>query len=860
MNPNQSSKRPNRRVPSEKRSGPKKETRRTETVDKGKSSGIVSKILSVLCTLFLIMLITGTIVGAAFALYLRSFVDISVDDVLLLSSEQDQSTQIYYMDYSDRANRVGEPVLLEDQNLSAGENRVWVNYNEMPENLVNAFIAIEDKDFRDHNGVDWGRTISATMYYFLPGGKHYGGSTITQQVIKNVTGNADVTIQRKVQEIFMALNLEKKLDKSEIIEIYLNTIYLSQRSYGVQAAAKTYFGKDVSELSLIECAAIASIPQAPTKWDPVQYPDNNTDRRKVVLTAMRDQGFVTEEEYLEAWNGELELHLDSETGESAESYNSWYTDQVINDSIDLIMEQMGVSKEVATSMIYTKGLKIYTLMDPDVQSALESAFLNESNFPTVSGGIQPKCAMVIIDPYTGDVLGIVGDRGQKSGDRIQSFATQTRRSPGSTIKPLSVYAPAMEEGLITYGSVFDDVPINYGEDNETPWPLNAPNEYRGLTTVHDAITRSVNTISIRVLEKLGVSTSFDYVKNKLHMGFVESEELESGYIISDMNASALALGGMSYGVTVEEMTAAYAMFVNGGTYYKPRTVLRILDSDNNVVVDNVSESNTVISETTAYIMSKMLELVVNDGTARSAITIDSTINVAGKTGTTNEDVDKWFVGYTPYYVGGVWFGYEWNKPLTGFSSAVSAKVWNNVMYEVHKKIFTEIDAGNEEKQYFRNASGIVTANYCKYSGMLLTDACAADPRGNPSEKGYFTVSGVPTEKCDCHVMVEICTESGKVANSGCTSTKEVSYTKYDRTEPPEEADVAIHDAGYIYDDDGDTCDKHTPAGPDSSDGDDDSDKDGKDTTDTTNVTNTTDKTDPTESADTTQASKPAGTR
>ncbi|MBQ8696186.1 MAG: transglycosylase domain-containing protein, partial [Clostridia bacterium] len=531
---------------------------------KGRSS-IWSKVLSVLFTILLIGLITGTIVGAAFALYLRSFIDISIDDILLLSTDQDQTTQLYYMDYTDRANRIGEAVLIEDQQLSAGENRVWASYSEMPDDLVNAFIAIEDKDFRDHKGVDWGRTLSATFYFFAPGDKHYGGSTITQQVIKNVTGNDDITIQRKVQEIFMALNLEKKLDKSEIIEIYLNTIYLSQRSYGVQAAAQTYFGKDVSELTLLECAALASIPQAPTKWDPVQNPDNNTDRRKVVLTAMRDQGLITEDEYLEAWHAELVLNTDAATDDSSDrSYNSWYTDQVINDAIELLMDEdkLGLSKDLATRMIYTGGLKIYTLMDPDVQGALEEYFENPENFAAMKGPLSPKCSMVVIDPYTGDVLGLVGDKGEKQGDRLQNYATQTRRSPGSSIKPLSVYGPALEEGYITYASAFDDIPIDYGEDNDSPWPSNNPPFYMGLTPVYDAVTRSVNTVAIRVLQQLGTATSFDYVKNKLHIdGFIENQELENGTVLSDLNASALALGGMTYGVTVEEMTAAYSIFV-----------------------------------------------------------------------------------------------------------------------------------------------------------------------------------------------------------------------------------------------------------------------------------------------------------
>ncbi|MCI8590405.1 MAG: PBP1A family penicillin-binding protein [Clostridiales bacterium] len=700
---------------------------------------------------------------------------------------------------------------MENQNLSAIENRVWVSYNEIPKNLVNAFIAIEDKRFESHHGVDWIRTLSATANFFMPGGKSYGGSTITQQVIKNVTGYDDVTIQRKVQEIFMALNLEKKLDKSEILEIYLNTIYLSQRSYGVQAAAKTYFGKDVSELTLVECAAIASITQAPTKWDPIQHPENNQDRRRAVLTQMYEQHKITEEEYRAAYDEELVLYKGKDSSSTGTSYNSWYTDQVINDSIELLVQQLGVSETVATSMIYTGGLRIYTLIDPAIQERLENVFKDENNFPSVAGSMQPKCSMVVIDPYTGDVLALVGDRGEKTGDRIQSYATKTQRSPGSSIKPLSIYAPALEEGVINYASVFDDRPVNYGDDNATPWPSNAPNVYGGLTTIHDAITRSVNTVSVRVLMKLGVETSFDYVKNKLHMdSFILSEETKSGYVISDMNYSGLALGGMSYGVTVLEMTAAYSMFANGGVYHKPRTVLKIEDYNGNVIVDNKAESNAVISETTSIIMTRMMEKVVSTGTAASSIKLDSQINVAGKTGTTNDDIDKWFIGYTPYYVGGVWFGYEWNKTLTGFPAASAAIVWNTAMTAIHEPVLNEINEGKAEKQFFPYGKDIVTAEYCRYSGKLVTEACKADMRGNAVETGYFTVSNIPTDKCDCHVLLDICKETGSVAREGCPSTEKIGFITVNRDDIPEDVDVKIGDASYVYHG-GSYCSKHEGA-------------------------------------------------
>ncbi len=759
----------------------------------------LSYVLNALLTVVLICFITGIIVGTAFAVYVKENIDPNVDmDLFYVNTNQ--TSKVYYMDYTDRQNRIGEMVEIKDEQLFGSENSVWVPYTQIPENLVDAFVAVEDRRFWGHNGVDWIRTCGAVINYFIPFNKSQGGgSSITQQTIKNIYDDKDYTPQRKVQEILRALNLEKKLDKTQILELYLNNIYLSQNCVGVQAAAYTYFNKDVSELTLIECAAIAAITNSPTRYDPVQNPVKQAERREEILFKMFDQGYITKQEYDGASGKELKLDYQGRASDVSVSTKSWYTDQVMKEVAHALVEQKGYTLEMAYNLIYTGGLQIITLQDPFVQATLDQVYTNDSNFPRTRNAVQPQSSAVIIDPATGDVLGIAGRRGEKQANLLYNLATDATRSPGSSIKPLSVYAPALEYGLITYGSVYDDVPVmfNYAEDdvekeNASAWPKNLPERYNGLTTVNDAVTRSVNTVAVRILQELTTDRSFDFVKNKLQMNsFIEYATLTGGIGITDKDLSPLALGGMNYGVTNLEITAAYQIFANGGVYNKPRTWLRVLDSEGNVVLENKAESYIVISEQTASIMTKMLENVVNIGTATS-VTLKKDVDVAGKTGTTSSDVDRWFVGYTPHYVGGIWFGYEQPQTLGTLSWNPSTVAWDIIMTELHKPIIAD-----GKLKSFETANGIVTATYCKDSGMLMSQACYLDPRGNRAETGYFTAASVPTEYCDCHVLVDIDKTTGGIAHEGCPSDnlKQIGLIKADRIFP---TSVKVTDAQYTY--------------------------------------------------------------
>ncbi len=773
--------------------------KRRKNQQKEKKGSIPLKIVKWFCgilmTILLVCVLAGIIVVSAFAIYVNNYIDPVIDESLLITSSSSQTTKIYYFDYDDRQNRIGTAHELEDQRLYGDENRIWVSIKDIPQNLIDAFVSVEDHRFWDHPGVDWIRTGGAVLHFFS--NDSYGGSTITQQLIKNLTNNRDYTIQRKVQEILCALNLEKTKSKNEILEMYLNIVPLSQKCVGVSSAAYTYFGKDVKDLTLVECAALARITQRPTYYDPIQNPENNKEGRQVVLDLMLKYGKITQSEYDEAYEADLVLNVHSDSG--TVSTNSWYTDTVIQDVINDLVEA-GYNRQVASNMVYYGGLQIYTVMDPEVQSVLEEVYADDSNFPVDNKGVPAKSAMVVIDPYTGDLLGVVGHRGEKESNRIFNYATQAKRSPGSTIKPLSVYAPAIEEGLITYGSIYDDVPVNFGSnpENPVPWPGNAPYVYRGLTTINSAVERSVNTVAVKVLQEIGLEKSFDYVKNRLMIeSMIEKGTYSNGLGYTDMGLAALALGQLNLGLTVREITAAYATFQNGGICSESRSYLYVLDSDGKMLLENNYKANIVFSEQTAYVMTNMLENVVDNGTAR-AVTLKNKIDVAGKTGTAGDDYDRWFIGYTPYYVGGVWYGFEFPKSLSYLSGNPCITVWDKVMTQLHQKYIDAAELGGVPLKTFTAPEGIVTASYCMDSGKLMTDACHADPRGSRSDTGVFIAGTQPTEYCDVHVLVDYDSVNGGVAHEYTpieNITKVGLIRVEDRSFPIQ---MVITDAQYVW--------------------------------------------------------------
>ncbi len=773
---------------------------------------VLSYVLNILLTILLIGLICGVIVGTVFAIYIKNYVDPEIDSSLLKGAGSDTTTRIYYMDYEteeDRINEEGTAVELEDQRLYSSDNSIWVKYEDIPENLVNAFISIEDHRFKTHNGVDWIRTSKAVVGYFFGSGD-FGGSTITQQLIKNLTGDNENSPQRKVQEIFRAINLENEMSKEQIMEMYLNIIFLGNNCYGVQAAANTYYNKDVSELTLTECASLAAIVKNPSKYEPVNHDvvyyeneetgekeeDGNRARRNDVIFRMHQLGYISEAERDEAYETELVLkNDDSESSSNNTTVNSWYTDAVINDVQQALMDEYGYSSYVASLMIYSGGLQIYTCMDPKVQDTLETVYENDSEyFPAATDGLQPESAMIIIDPYTGDVLGLVGGRGEKTQNRIMNRATQSKRPAGSCIKPLSVYGPAIDLGVATMGSVYDDTPVRFDENNNA-WPHNLPDIYRGLTSVKTALRHSINTIAVKMLQDVTVDYSFDFLKNTLHMdSVIESYTKADGTIVSDKDLAPLALGQFSYGVTLWEITAGYSMFQNDGIYSESRLWYKVLDSDGNVILENEPEYEIAISEESASIMTIMMQDVITNGTG-TAVTLDQKVNVAGKTGTTTADFDRWFIGYTPYYLGGVWTGYDMNQSLSDFGQNPSLLVWDKVMTILHEDIIADAASRGEALKKFEISDKLVEVTYCKDSGMLISDACKLDPEGSRADTAYFTKDTMPTEYCTTHVLVAFDKTTNQVATDKCP-TENLVYKGLRNVNRSYPVQITVKDAQY----------------------------------------------------------------
>lgn len=780
---------------------------------------IFAFLLNAFLTVMLIGMITGIIVGTVFTVYIKNYVDPSVDTSLLVTAGKDTTTRLYYTEYAteeDRINGNGTAVELENQRLYGADNSIWASYDQFPDALKDAFISIEDHRFESHNGVDWVRTTKAVFGYFFGKGD-FGGSTITQQLIKNMTGDDDATIQRKVQEIFRALNLEKQLDKSEILEMYLNIVYLGNNCRGVQAAANFYFNKDVSELDLKECAALAAIVKNPSKYEPLRHDvayytdketgieeeDGNRKRRNDIIYMMWQYGKISEQEYLDATyyndetgEGKLVVCGNTEGSDVEREVNSWYTDAVFTSVRDALMENYGYSSYVASMTIYNGGLQIYTAMDYDIQMTMEDIYRRDTEyFPSASNAEQPESSMVVCDPFTGDVLGLVGGRGEKAGNRILNRATQSKRPPGSSIKPISVYAPAVDNGLVTYGTAIDDSPVSF--NGNVAYPKNAPNRYDGLTTIHEAVRTSKNTVAMKTLDKVGIENSFTFLHDTLRIDSVlDAKETTWGTVVTDKAPAPLSLGQLSYGLTVQEITNAYCIFANDGIISKSRLWTKVTDSEGNVILDNPIEQDVAISAQSATVMTKMMQEVVSTGTA-SSITLKKSVDCAGKTGTTQEDYDRWFVGYTPYYVAGVWFGYDLNQSLTEFRGNPAVTMWDTVMTVLHQKYFDEANNGGEAVKSFNDAAGIVEETYCKDSGLLMTEACYADPRGSRAETGYFTQATKPTEKCNVHVMVDYCKSGGGVAGPNCPASETVKYGLLD-VKREFDYQVYITDAQYSY--------------------------------------------------------------
>lgn len=711
-------------------------------------------------TIFLIGIITGCIVGTAMGIYVMKFVN--PDDTINLRDRELNYTSVLYV-----KNEAGEDVEL--QRLHGTENRIWVDLEQVPQHLQDAFIAVEDERFETHHGVDWKRTIAATANLFLGFyDTQQGGSTITQQLVKNVTGEDDVRVERKVQEIFKALKLEQEYTKQDIMEAYLNEIHLGNNTNGVQAAANLYFGKDVSDLSIAESASIAAITQYPVMYNPFRYPENNKKRQEYVLQKMYEIGKITKEEYDQAMAEKLEFSMEGNTVSNGGEINSWFVDLVIDDVINDLMEQKGYTEDYATNLLYSGGYKIYTTEVPSVQSALEEVYAASDTFYKKPGDVQPESAMVVMD-YNGAIAGIVGRRGEKMENRIFDLASDARRQPGSSIKPIASYGPAIENNLINWSTIFDDNPVRKIEGED--WPVNYYPGYYGNMTVVRALELSTNPVAVRVNELFGTRNSYNFLKDKLHFSVDENPDngLIDGSLMEERDIDspgALALGGLTNGVTLVEMAAAYQTFGNGGYYNKPHSYTKVVDNEGNTVLENVQSPERVFSEETASIMNLLLQDNAQKGTGRQS-TFGSW-KLAGKTGTSSDNWDHWYCGLSPYYVAVTWYGYEIPREVTYTDTGIhpSMRPWRLAMQKIH---------ANLAQKDFTISPNIVAEKYCTESGLLATDNCSS------TLTGYYKKDALPGT-CTTH--------SGGGQTSSSASSEQSSSTVSQATEHPDPSSQA----------------------------------------------------------------------
>ena len=724
-------------------------------------------------TLLLVFVVTLTIFSGIFMAYINSTMRGKVE-VYLDEFETKVSTELYSQDPD-----TGEWVMYQTLYLNS-ENRIWTDLEDIPKYLQEAAIAIEDKRFEKHHGVDWKGTTRAIVYTLF-GKNVQGGSTITQQLVKNVTGDNEVTVKRKITEIYRALELEKRYEKDEILEAYLNEVFFGQSCYGVVTASRMYFNKDVSDLTLAECASLMGITNNPSMYDPTLSSwtrENNRERQLTILGAMLEQGKISQEEYDEAKAEDIVFSNgftisgkyvgsdgtatdpepeepptdDTESPEDEEEpaikgRYSWFTEAMIGDVADALVEKYGITDKVrdngttytayeqAWDMVHGKGYKIYTTQNPKYQKIAEDVCYDLSNIPytssyTNSAGEQVEdqlqIALTIVDPTNGYVVAMIGGAGEKQADRVWNWAVNARQC-GSAIKPLSTYAPALDDGTINGASVIDDYPMLLNGD---VWPRNDNWRYQGLMPLHLALRQSLNTCAVRTNLAYGVTNSYDFLVNKLgfeNLTYTDSQQVGN-----------MALGGFEKGVTTEEMAAGFATFVNEGVYTKPRTFVRVEDANGNVILENEAKSTVAMKNTTAALMNSLLQEASLQGTGYQAQFPG--MHIAGKTGSTNSNKDRYFAGYTPYYSCAVWAGYEHNQRIVA-SGNPCAVIFQKVMKAIHEDL--------PDKDFF-SCAGLTSVAVCADSGMLASENCALDVRGSRVYTALVAADNAPTSVCTMH--------------------------------------------------------------------------------------------------------------
>jgi penicillin-binding protein 1A len=655
--------------------------------------------------------------------------------------------------------------------LHAEENRTEVSLDKVPQDLINAFIATEDQDFYDHHGINFKGVARAVLYNIHSGNlTGQGASTITQQLARNAFLSFDKRWERKLKEMIIAFKLESTYSKDEILSMYLNKINFGAGAYGVQAAANTYFGKDVSQLNLEECALLAGLPQSPNAYNPFQYYDRAKKRQQMVLNSMLNCGYIDASQAQTASQAELVFKKTTNTN----SRYGYYIDAVIDEAID-ILEKEKLSSDPGNT-VYRGGLRIYTAMAADVQQYAEELYSNPNNFPQESkGGDQVQSAMVLIDHHSGEVKTVIGGR---SYERRRGFnrATSAYRQPGSSIKPVSVYAPALENGYMPF-HIINDSPVSFKIGNTIWSPQNYDGKYRGPITMRTAVQLSINVYAVKMLDQVGIRKSFDFARS-MGLPLVDSPGK------NDLSLSPLSLGGLTRGVTPEQMTAAYATFANGGVYCKPHFITRIVDDQGMEIYKYKPQDKRVMTEETAWLMGDMLKTVCNAGTGTNARVPG--IVTAGKTGTTEEHKDVWFCGFTPGFAAAVWMGYDSDHAMSNQSGGSHpARLFRAVMQKAHQ---------DYKPQPEKKPDSIVKVTICSLSGKKPSENCPDDT----IMSDYCDKRFLPKETCDqLHEVIYICPDSGKLAGKYCPHPQPISPFQPDGNDdsstaiPTEKCDIHV---------------------------------------------------------------------
>lgn len=717
----------------------------------------------ILITIVIIILIAAGAVGGVVLAFINTAPQIKVDAFTNFA----QTTKIYDKD----GNYI--------ESLHGVENRTYVPLAKIKKYTQDAFISIEDERFREHFGIDIQRVLGALWVDIKSGSKAQGASTITQQLIKNTFLTQDKEWKRKIQEAYLAIKLEQELSKDQILEDYLNTVYLGGSAYGIQAAAEYYFDKNVDQLTIAESAMIAGINQSPSKYNPYlneKTPEVYKDRSILVLSKMLETKAISKEEFDKAKDEITNINktLKKRSDNTVLQYQ-WFIEAAV-DSIESDLEaKYGYTTDEINQKIYTGGLRIYTTIDTNIQNITEKVADDPKYYPTLKSDIatwgkdktiQPQIGIVIQDYKTGQVRAVVGGR-DKQPLKSLNRATVVPRQPGSAMKPLAVYSPAFDTGY-SPATVIDDSPLTPEMAAAAGWkndpPQNYDGKFSGFTTVRNAIKVSKNIVAVKLMLNIGPSNSIEYLKKFGLKNLVTTPDKNGNTDV----VPAIALGGMTQGVTPQEMAAAYGTFGNDGLYTQPILYTKVMDSEGNVLLEKKSEKHKVVSPQAAYLMVDTLKGVVNGGTGSRA-NIGS-MPAAGKTGTTNNSTDAYFAGLTPYYSGAVWMGHDNPSQRLSLTSGETAQMWGDIMKQIHNSL---------PYKDFTKPSGLVTASVCADSGKIPTELCEKDPRGSRVISDMFVAGTVPAETCDVHVKAIVDTSTGKLANEFCPPelVKEMVFIK-----------------------------------------------------------------------------------